>query len=94
MNSGDDTHTHEHGDDGGTAVADKGQGQTDDRYHAETDTNIDNDLEEQHAGDTDADNPVHVIAGLNAHIDTTDYNGSQQQQNYHTTQHTQLLSNR
>ena len=88
----DDTHGGKHGDNRAAAVGDEGERQADDRKNAHAHTYIDHDLEDQHAGDTDADQPVHVAAGFDADHDAADYNGCQQKQDKETANHTQLLA--
>ena len=46
------------------------------------------------ASDTDADEPVHIVAGFDADIDDTDDDGRQQNENCHAAEHTELLANR
>ena len=40
---------------------------------------IDGDLEDQHGGDADADEPVHIVPGFQTHIDAADDDQRQQQ---------------
>ena len=93
MDAGYHTHGHKHGHDGRSAVADKGEGQSDDRQDAQTHTNVNDDLEQEHTGNADADHPVHEVFRLDAYIDAPDNDGGQKQQHSHATQHTQFFGN-
>ena len=53
---------------------------------------VDEHLRRQHTGDTDADEPVHIVAGLDADVDDADDDGRQQNEDRHAAEHAQLLT--
>ena len=93
FDAGDDAHGEERRQDGAAAVAQKRQGQTDDRKQAEADADVDEDLEQQHRGDADADEAVHIIRGLHADLNAAQDDGQQQEQGGKAAEHAKLLAN-
>ena len=71
MNTGDNAHGKEHGNDRGTTIADKGKCQTDDRKDTQTHSDIDDDLEQKHTGNSDTNHSVHVVTGFYTDIDAS-----------------------
>ena len=77
MDAGYDSHCHEHGDNGRTAVTDKGKRKTDNRHDTKAHTDIDDDLEQQHTCNSCANDSVHIVVGFYTDIDTADDNGGE-----------------
>ena len=94
MDTGNDAHSHEHRDDRGAAVTDEGECQTDNGEKTDTHTYIDDDLKQQHAGDADTNDAVHIITGLHTYINAAHDDRRQKEQNDDATQHTEFLCDR
>ena len=88
----DDAHRKEHRDERAAAVGEERQRQADDRHEADAHADVDEHLRRQHTGDTDADEPVHIVAGLDADVDDADDDGRQQNEDRHAAEHAQLLT--
>ena len=78
IGAGDQTKHRENGHDGGTAVADEGQGQTDNGHGADAHTHVDDHLENQRGSSTEADQTPHIVRTADAHIDTAGDDGELQ----------------
>ena len=92
VDTGDNAHGKEHRDDRAAAVAEKRERKTDNGENAEAHADVDDRLRGKHACDTDADEPVHVVAGADADMDDTDNNGRQQNQHRETAQESELFA--
>ena len=92
FDAGDDADGEEGGHQGTAAITEEGQRKADDREQAQTYADIDQDLEQEHGGNADADQPVHIVRGLHADIDAARDDGQQQKQHRQTADQTELLA--
>ena len=92
VRAGNQTQHAINGNDGRCAVADEGQGQTDNGHNADAHAHIDHHLEDQRRSSTEADQTAGIVGGLDGHIDAAANNGQLQQQDQHAAEEAQLLT--
>ena len=92
MGAGDQSHDGKGNDDGGTAVAEEGQRQADDRHDEQAHAHVGQHLEHQHAHHAHADIGVQLVVGVAGHIDAPQNDGRQDGQCQHAAHHPQLLA--
>ena len=92
LDAGDDAHGGKERNDGGAAVADKGEGQPHNGQNIEAHAHIEGDLAQQRPGHPHAHVGGEGGAGVPPHPDTPQDNGGQQQQQGHTAHQAQFLA--
>ena len=92
IGTGDQTQHTIDGNDGGRTIADKGQGQTDNGHDAQAHAHIDHHLENQRRSGAEAYQTTGIVGGFDGHIDAAGNDGQLQQQDQHTTEETQFLT--
>ena len=88
-------HKAKHGVDGndrGTAVADQGQGQTDNGHNTDAHAHVDHNLEDQSGCGAEADHPAHIVLAPDAHVEAPGDDGQFQQHDQHAAEEAQLLT--
>ena len=92
LNAGDEAQGQKRGKHGAAAIADKGKNQTDNGNQTQTNAYVNEDLEEEHGGDADANQPVHIVRGFHTHIENAGDNGQKQEQSDNTADQPKLLA--
>ena len=92
VGAGDEAQHTENGNHGGRTIADQGQGQADNGHNADTHTHVDQDLEHQGGGRTEADQTAHIVGALSAHIDAPGDDGQLQHHNQNTAEEAHFLA--
>ena len=69
VGAGDQTQHRVDGHDGGTAVADQRQSQTDNGHHTDTHADVDHHLEGKCRGSAEADDAAHIVGTFHTHHD-------------------------
>lgn len=88
----DDPHRDIHGDDGGSAIAEEGKGDTDYRQNIEAHADVEPHLGNEHSAIAHTDQRGEGITGHRSHIKTADNDGRQQQNYQSAADESQLLS--
>ena len=91
--AGYDAHGDKQGQHGGAAVAEEGQGQTNNGHQTQAHSDIDENLKQQHAGDPNTDLPIKIALGVGADVDDAQNDGSEQGNTQETAQEAQFLAN-
>lgn len=92
MDAGDQAQHGIQRQDRAAAIADKGQGQADNRHDTDAHAHIDDHLENQSCRRAEADQPAHKILAPGAYIDAPGYDQRKQHHHQQTAQKTQLLT--
>ena len=92
VDAGDQTHHGVQGQNGAAAVADEGQGQTDNRSNADTHTDVAENLENQGGGGAEAYQPPDIVLAVSTHPDAPGYNQAQENNHKQAAEEAQLLA--
>ena len=94
VDTGNQTQHSISGNDGTAAVAEQGQRQTDNRNDTDAHTHVDDSLEDQRRGGTEADQFAHIIRALGAYPNAADDDQKQQTDDQDTADEAQFLADR
>ena len=85
----------QHGEDGhtgGSAVAEEGEGQTDNGHNTDAHADVDHHLEHQSGACAKADQTAHIVLAADANVDAPGNDEQLQDHDEHTTEEAQLLA--
>ena len=94
MDTGDQAQHTEDTDHRGGAIADQGQGQADNGHDTDAHSHVDEDLEHQSRGGTEADQTAHIVRSSGTHEDTPGDDGKLHHHDQHTAEEAQLFTHR